>query len=272
MLDSVRPRGALVALAPGGPPTPIGGAAPAPLAIMVVMSGAASVQVETDAPQLLRQGDLALSTARRPVAASSESPDAELMTATYAVEGSVCERVLDGLPGLIVARATTATDALVALLVTEARDHPGGDAVVDRLLDLLVVTALRDWVASSEQAVLPWMAAADDPVVGSALRLMHDDPSAPWTIRSLAEALGVSRSTFAKRFSDLLGEPPMSYLTCWRLCLAADLLRTTDHTLASVARQVGYANPYAFSAAFRRFYGVRPGQHRSLGREGVVAS
>lgn len=63
----------------------------------------------------------------------------------------------------------------------------------------------------------------------------------------------------------------MSYLTCWRLCLAADLLRTTDHTLASVARQVGYANPYAFSAAFQRFYGVRPGQHRSVGRQVDVA-
>lgn len=101
-----------------------------------------------------------------------------------------------------------------------------------------------------------------DPIAGAALRLMHDDPAHPWTVASLAARVGVSRALFARRFTELVGEPPMTYLTAWRLALAADLLRGPDGTVASVARQVGYGTPFALSAAFKRAHGVSPSHHR----------
>jgi AraC-like DNA-binding protein len=92
--------------------------------------------------------------------------------------------------------------------------------------------------------------------------MMHNNPDHPWTVASLATEIGVSRAALARRFTDLVGEPPMAYLTGWRLTLAADLLREPDATVAAVARQVGYASPFALSTAFKRVRGVSPRQHR----------
>ncbi|MEU7898909.1 AraC family transcriptional regulator [Nonomuraea sp. NPDC049152] len=105
-----------------------------------------------------------------------------------------------------------------------------------------------------------------DPVIGRALRLIHDDPAHPWTVASLADKAGVSRSRFAQRFAELVGQPPMAYLTDWRICQAADLLARTDGTVDAVARQVGYSNAYALSVAFKRTLGVRPSEHRARSR------
>jgi AraC-like DNA-binding protein len=109
-------------------------------------------------------------------------------------------------------------------------------------------------------------------VVSRALQLIHDDPGASWTLESLAQQSGSSRSALSRRFSRALGESPMGYLTCWRLCLASDLLQKTDAPLAAVVSRVGYANPYAFSAAFQRHHGVRPGAHRRRSRSVSRAS
>jgi AraC-like DNA-binding protein len=92
--------------------------------------------------------------------------------------------------------------------------------------------------------------------------MLHDDPARPWTVAALAAAVGVSRAALARRFTTLVGEPPMVYLTGWRLALAADLLREPDATVAAVARRVGYGSPFALSAAFKRVRGVSPQQHR----------
>lgn len=102
------------------------------------------------------------------------------------------------------------------------------------------------------------------PVVdlGPALRLLHHEPAKPWTVASLAAAIGVSRAALARRFTELVGEPPMTFLTDWRLTLAADLLREPDATVSSVARQVGYGSPFALSAAFKRVRGISPQEHR----------
>ena len=97
-----------------------------------------------------------------------------------------------------------------------------------------------------------------DPLVGRALQLLHHNPARPWTVGSLAAATGVSRATLARRFTELVGEPPMQFLTGWRLALAADLLRDPDTTLAAVARRVGYSTPFALSTAFKRARGVSP--------------
>jgi AraC-like DNA-binding protein len=98
--------------------------------------------------------------------------------------------------------------------------------------------------------------------VGQALRRLHNNPAHPWTVATLAAEVGVSRAALARRFTELVGEPPMTFLTGWRLALAADLLREPAATLGAVARQVGYGSPFALSAAFKRVRGISPQQHR----------
>jgi AraC-like DNA-binding protein len=188
---------------------------------------------------------------------------AVLLKGTYQVDGSVCDRVLRGLPRVLVVASDALPFPSVGMIVAElAHPRPGQQAVLDRLLDLLLVSTLREWLDQPDSDAPTWYRAQSDPTVGPALQLMHDDPAHPWTVGTLAAKVAVSRATFARRFAELVGEPPMSYLTCWRLCLAADLLRETDDTVEVVARQVGYANGYALSVAFKRVYGIRPTDHR----------
>ncbi len=189
-----------------------------------------------------------------------------LLTGAYALTGEVGARLLRALPPVLVLHATDREPALAAvttLLGTElARAEPGQEAVLDRLLDLLLITALRAWFARPDAAPPAWYAARADPVVGRALALLHHNPAHPWTVAALAAATGVSRATLARRFTDLVGEPPMAFLTGWRLALAADLLRDPEQTIGAVARQVGYGSPFALSTAFKRARGVSPRDHR----------
>lgn len=135
--------------------------------------------------------------------------------------------------------------------------------MLDRLVDLLLVAALRSWFADpSRPAPIGWRAQGDE-VVGPVLDLLHRSPAERWTVGRLADRVGWSRATVARRFTALVGEPPMTYLLRWRMTLAADALRRTDRPVAGVATDVGYENPYAFSTAFRRFHGVSPRDHRA---------
>lgn len=187
-----------------------------------------------------------------------------LLVGTYAVDGEVGGRLLRALPGLLVVPAGQLDSPLVPLLGAEiGRDDPGQEAVLDRLLDLLLIAVLRSWFAQPGAAP-GWYRAHGDPVVGPALRLLHHEPARPWSVGSLARETGVSRAALARRFAELVGEPPMAFLTGWRLALAADLLREPDATLAAIARQVGYGSPYALSTAFKRVRGVSPREHRAV--------
>ncbi|MFD0383399.1 AraC family transcriptional regulator [Streptomyces stramineus] len=141
--------------------------------------------------------------------------------------------------------------------------RPRPQIVVDRLLDWLLVCTLREWFDHPEAAPPAWYQALGDDVVGPVLRAMHQAPAEPWTLASLAAEADVSRSTLAKRFTDLVGEPPLGYLTDWRMALAADLLTEPGATIAGVARRVGYADAFGFSAAFKRVRGVSPSAHRA---------
>nr|WP_246211448.1 AraC family transcriptional regulator [Phytoactinopolyspora alkaliphila] len=195
---------------------------------------------------------------------SRDSPNV-LLTATYQVKGRISERLLNGLPPVVVVPCDDEPCALLDVTTAEIeRDDPGQQAVLDRLLDLLLLSTLREWFARPEASAPPWYRAWGDPVVGMALRAIHEEPAKPWTVASLAAEAGVSRATFARRFADLLGEPPMAYLTNWRLSVAADLLQHTDATIESIARQVGYSSAYALSGAFKRYLGTRPSEHRAL--------
>ena len=124
---------------------------------------------------------------------------------------------------------------------------------------------LRTWFDRPQSDPPAWYAAQGDPVVGPALRLMQHHPEHPWTVADLADRAGVSRASFARRFTELVGEPPVAFLIGWRIALAADLLLEPDATIASVARQVGYATPFALSAAFKRERGISPRDHRRGG-------
>ncbi|MFE5307390.1 cupin domain-containing protein [Isoptericola sp. NPDC056573] len=193
-----------------------------------------------------------------------------LLAGSFRTSGRIAERLVGALPPVLVVPRAQQSARTLDLLESELdRQEPGQQAVLDRLLDILLIGALRDWFALPQAAAPAWYGAAGDPVVGPALRALHADPSRAWTVEALARRARVSRATFARRFTEAMGEPPISYLAGWRLCLAADLLQERDDTLESIARQVGYSNAYALSAAFTREYGVRPSRYRSQARHGT---
>lgn len=192
-------------------------------------------------------------------------PDAAtvMISGTYQMHSEVSRRLLDALPGLLIRSAEAGDRALIDLLVREmGGTEPAQDLVLDRLLDLVLVSVLRSWLAAPAEDAPGWQRAQADPVVGPALRLIHDEPAYAWTVASLAARTGVSRASLARRFTEVVGDSPMAYLTGWRLTLAADLLRQGDATLESVARRVGYGSAFALSTAFKRERGVSPQEYR----------
>ncbi|WP_093468264.1 AraC family transcriptional regulator [Streptomyces melanosporofaciens] len=187
-----------------------------------------------------------------------------LIVGAYPVRGEISRRLLDALPVVLrVDEGGTGDPVLDHLAAEVAIDTPGQQVVLDRLLDWMLVCTLREWFDRPGGEPPAWWAAQRDPVVGDALRLLHAEPAAPWTVAALAEQTGVSRSTLAKRFADLVGEPPLTYLTRWRMTLAADLLvERKAATIADIARTVGYSDPFGFSAAFKRVRGANPSEFR----------
>ena len=195
-----------------------------------------------------------------------DSPDGSTMmlTGTYQMRGEISQRLLRALPVRLVVPGDAWDCPLIPLLCDEIiKDEPGQEAVLDRLLDLLLIAVLRAWFSRPEAEAPAWYRAHSDPVVGRALQLLHHNPAHPWTVATLAAKTGVSRAALARRFTELVGEPPMAFLTGWRLALAADLLKEPDATLGAVARQVGYGSPFALSTAFKRVRGVSPREHRA---------
>jgi len=181
----------------------------------------------------------------------------------YEGRSAVSARLLNALPGVAVLRAAEWDSRLPRSLAAEAgRDGPGREAFLDRLLDLLLLDFLRTWFGLPGTAPL-WWTAESDPLVGSALRLIYNNPAHTWTVANLAAAVGTSRAAFARRFTALVGEPPISFLTAWRLALAADILASSEATVAAVARTVGYSTPFALSTAFKRANGVSPAAYRA---------
>jgi AraC-like DNA-binding protein len=179
------------------------------------------------------------------------------------MRGEVSRRLLGALPNLLVQPGDAWENPLVEYFAHEiVRDEPGEEAVLDRLLDLLLIAVLREWFAKAESDAPGWYRTHHDPIVGPALRLMQDEPSRPWTVASLGATAGVSRAALARRFNDLVGEPPMTFLTNWRLTVAADLLLEPGETIGSIAHKVGYGSPFALSSAFKRVRGLSPQQYR----------
>ena len=195
---------------------------------------------------------------------NSATGDTVLLIGTYRHPRETSRRLLAVLPQVLVVAASSWSSPLVPYLGDEiVRDEPGQEAVLDRLLDLVLIAVLREWLSRPEAGAPGWYRAGADPVVGPAIKLMYGDPARGWTVDSLAREVGVSRAVLARRFTELVGQSPMAFLTEWRLALAADLLREPGVTVDHVARQVGYGTAFALSAAFKRVRGISPAEHRA---------
>lgn len=158
----------------------------------------------------------------------------------------------------------TGLAAAVDLLSEEVdRTDPGAPVIISSLVELLFVYLLRTWLAEQGRTARGWVRALHDPIVGGALALVHREPGRPWSVASLANAVGAPRATFSRRFTTLTGQAPMAYVTSWRMTVAARLLREERQPLREIARQVGYDSEFAFARAFKRTMGHAPGQYRT---------
>lgn len=191
-----------------------------------------------------------------------EGPATELLCGAYTFHGSLCDELLAAVPELAVVDADDGLRAALAVVRGElVGSGPGRQVVLDRALDVLLIGCLRVLWRDPAQVPPAWVAA--DPVVTAALRALHERPAHPWTVAELAAACRVSRAALARRFAAQVGVPPLAYLTRWRMQLAQEALRDPRATLRSVAREVGYADAYAFATAFKREIGTSPGRWRT---------
>ena len=301
LLDGVRARGAFVLRMMMDPPWSMSIKDEAPLTLICQTHGRAAIVGESSGTVWLGPGDVALTRgtehyvfaddpATKPMVVihpgqrcttlsgddlrfemslgvrtwgNSQSGATRSVICAYEGRSEVSTRLLDALPPVLILHTDEWDTPLVNLLAAEAgHEGPGQEAYLDRLLDLLLIAVLRTWFDRDENAPT-WWHAEHDPVVGPALKLIYNNPDHPWTVANLAAAVGSSRAVFASRFTEQVGEPPIAFLTNWRLALAADLLRTSQATIAAVARQVGYSTPFALSSAFKRAYGVSPNTYRA---------
>jgi AraC-like DNA-binding protein len=301
LLAGTRARGGVFNLTILDPPWGLHIRDEAPLALATLVRGSAWIMRDGLAPVRLEEGDVAVLRGTDPYVVADEPdtepnlrihpggiceplpgapidysarlgvrtygrrPDGEAMvvSGTYQLEGDVSRRLLAALPPVLVVPAADVAGHVMDMVLGEIqRDEPGQQSVLDRWLDLALITTLRAWFARPESHAPGWYQAQSDPVVGLALRLLHEDPAYQWSVVELAARTGVSRASLARRFTALVGDAPMSYLTGWRITLAADLLRETNDTVESIARRVGYANAFALSVAFKRVRGISPTAHR----------
>ncbi|MEM9292789.1 MAG: AraC family transcriptional regulator [Acidobacteriota bacterium] len=185
------------------------------------------------------------------------------LVGAYESPGDLSDRLVRALPTLLTLTRKEWESPLFEVLCDEVvKDEPGQAAVLDRLMDLVLMRVLRAWLQRPEAQKPAWYRSKADPVISRALHALHDNPAHKWTVASLAAETGVSRAALSRRFQEVVGEPPMAFLTEWRLALAADLLCEPDATVSTVAPRVGYSSPYAFSTAFKRVRGLSPQEHR----------
>jgi len=153
--------------------------------------------------------------------------------------------------------------SILHLVEEAASGRVGSEAMLAKVSEALFVDTLRRYIDSLPDQQGNWLAGARDPIVGRSLALLHGRVAHPWTIATLADEVGISRSALVERFTRYLCEPPMTYLTRWRLQLAAESLKKTSRSVADIGADVGYESEAAFSRAFKREFGQPPGQYRS---------
>lgn len=195
----------------------------------------------------------------------------DLTRATYGVvrfDSQIAQRVIAQLPSAIFHHRWDQEtdgwmDSTLRYVSREAASlRPGGETVMTRLADILVIQAIRAWLDTAPEAQKGWLAAMRDPKIGRALARIHQQPELQWSVEKLADKAALSRSAFSARFTEMVGQSAMTYLTEWRLALAVSLLDETDLTLGEIAVRVGYGSEPSFGRAFKRIFGFAPGQRR----------
>ncbi|AXG79213.1 AraC family transcriptional regulator [Streptomyces paludis] len=277
LLRGVRGKGAVFGRSVLWPPWSLPFTDGAYLTLLVPLRGAGWIVPENGEARYVALGETAVVRGPAPFCftdtdtdtADSAGRDRELggstvlLAAAYDVREQVPQRLLRALPPVLVVSDEQDCSPMWDYLETQiGTGRPGDQTVLDRLLDWLLVCTLRDWFDRPEAEPPGWYSALGDEVAGPALRAIHEDPAHPWTTARLASRAGVSRTTLAKRFTELVGSGPVAYLAEWRMTLAADLLTRPELTVAAVARRVGYADAFGFSTAFKRLRGESPSAYR----------
>jgi AraC-like DNA-binding protein len=294
VLDMLRVRGAVMATVRANAPWGLRLARASGATFHAVTTGVCWVRVPGRAPRQLSSGDVVLlPTGAGHVIASHASGAARawdrvakararnaageivlagagkpthLICAAYDYDREVVHPLLSLLPPMLIVSGEDAgaTGSTLQLLHSELSAPSAGSAIiVDRLIDVLFVHVIRAWVASQQDRGRSWLFGLRNPSIARALAVMHADPGAAWTIDGLARESSVSRATLTRHFTALVGEPPLAYLTRWRVELAARQLRETDDAVGAIAHRVGYASEFAFSRAFSRLRGRPPGRYRA---------
>jgi AraC-like DNA-binding protein len=221
-----------------------------------------SFDTVTKQQMMTPEGDLALG--------GSGTAATTFVCAAFDYDLEVGEPLMGLLPSLIHVPADPVAGrdiaAIVELLAMEVGTRrPGSRAATARLLDALLIAAIRHWLDRQTDGEAPsWLRALRDPALAQVLSILHERPAEPWTVESLARQVHVSRATLARRFTEVVGEPPLTYLARWRMHLAAQRLKYSTDTVEAIAREVGYSSQYAFNRAFARHRGQPPGRYRRL--------
>ncbi len=202
-------------------------------------------------------------------ATGGTGPETVILSGGYRIDLDRTHPILSSLPSVIHLPATLGSHpelrAAVELLAAEIENpRTGADIVVSSLLEMVQLYVLRAYYDTQEEpcTLSGWAAALADPAIGRALDAIHRDPARHWTVEELGARAGMSRAGFARRFAALVGQPPLAYLTWWRLVNGARMLRESDASVAEVAERMGYASEFAFGNAFKREFGVPPGRFR----------
>lgn len=212
-----------------------------------------------------------------PLRAGGGGETAHFVCGYMACDPFLSRPILNGLPAVFKVNVRTDSsghwleNSILHLVDEAASGRVGSEAMLAKLSEALFVDTLRRYVAGLSQQQVGWLAGARDPIVGKSLGLLHARTSHPWTIADLAREVGISRSSLVSRFTRYLSEPPMTYLTRWRLQLAARSLETTSRGVAEIAGDVGYESEAAFNRAFKREFGLPPGRYREDQRSAAQA-
>jgi AraC-like DNA-binding protein len=204
-----------------------------------------------------------------PLVAGGGGATTRFVCGYMACDPYLCRPILSGLPPVFKVNIRTdrsghwLENSILHLVEEAASGRVGSDAMLAKLSEALFVDTLRRFVAALPEQQTGWLAGTRDPIVGKSLGLLHSRIAHPWTIADLAEEVGISRSALVERFTKYLSEPPMTYLTRWRLQLAARSLEKTSRGVAEIAADVGYESEAAFNRAFKREYGQPPGRYRN---------
>jgi AraC-like DNA-binding protein len=197
--------------------------------------------------------------------------DVFLVGSRFEVNGHHAEVLLRTLPPLIQVETSGDQAKLrwsIEMMMEELREaRPGSSLIAQQLSHMMLVQALRLYLAEPSQTSIGWFAALSDPQLSASISAMHADPSFPWTLQELAVRAGMSRSTFAQRFRERVGETPIAYLTRWRMILAGEKLMHGRDTLARIAMSLGYESEHAFNTAFKRVMGSSPRRYARAGSE-----